>query len=616
MNSKKTLNPWHWFVLISFLSPLMVWGDFINEKAITVHVVSSEEVKTTKKIIDRANGFREICIELQNVGRSPVSIKTVDVSIPIDVEFSKETPVIYGNSQMGTPHLFRTSVEDQSPLASSFMYNMIQTSSHDYLFIGSLSWRVFLPSFTIWKNAFHIHSEGEGKQIRPGEILKYESIVLKRSDQWKNLLLDYGKLIANENKIENTKKVDFKGWATWDYYGRTFRKEDVLNNLKQIKQLFPAANILQIDGGWWTERGDFTSVRPDLTGGIQALADQIKSAGMIAGLHFDGFRGDLDSEICKTHPEYFLHDENGDLIVNRTQKAERKLQHVYFDYSHPGAREHIARCVQEMRKWGIVYFKVDFMWYGLELGIKKVNPQVKKIVAHDPSLTSVERFRLGLGAIREASGKENYLLGCSAVFGPAIGFVDGMRTGGDINPRYEAFQERCLANSGNFYLNGSVFNVDCDYLVFREAVDEDQNVSKDSHKSGGSMAYHEAQMWANYVKLFGNARIQSDNLQLLRKERKDLSLEVLNAPMMEESMPVDLWKHARDKSDAFELILARSGKEIYLGVFNWGPSPKSFPLIPLELTGPVRLAGHHSEIIKYKGKKTFSQLFDELEKEH
>ena len=317
----------------------------------------------------------------------------------------------------------------------------------------------------------------------------------------------------------------------------------------QLNKLAPDANLIQIDGGWWTERGDYQSVRPDLLpGGIKAIAARIASEGKIPGLHFDGFRGDANSEIYKTHPEYFLHDQDGKLIVEVNEKPDKVMKNIYFDYSHPGARAYIAECIRNMKEnWGIRYFKVDFMRYGLEDDIKAANKQVKTIKAHDPTITSVERFRLGMKTMREAMGPDTYFLGCSAVFGPCIGFVDGMRTGGDINPRYEAFPERSLANLGHFYLSGKVFNGDADYLVFRAAADEDEKVSKENVKHGGSLTMNEAQMWADLNKLYGNFRLHSDNLMTLRPERQALVKEVFQYPAMDETVPLDVWRHATSK---------------------------------------------------------------------
>jgi alpha-galactosidase len=354
------------------------------------------------------------------------------------------------------------------------------------------------------------------------------------------------------------------------------------------------------------------SVRADLPGGIKALADQIKAAGNVPGLHFDGFRGDLNSAIYRQHPEYFLHDQDGKVIVDRQQRYDRVLTNIYFDYSHPGACRYIAECIAKMREWGITYFKIDFMRYGLESEIKQAHPYVTAVKTHNPSLTGVERFRLGLQAMRDAIGPDNYFLGCSAVFGPCIGFVDGMRTGGDIHPHYPEFPIRVLANSGNFYLDRTVFNVDVDYLVFREAADEDAKVSRDPKKSGGSLALHEAQTWADYNKLVGNARLHSDNLMLLRPERKALVKEVFEWPAMDESVPLDLWKRATNREDGFELILARKDRQIFLGVFNWGDAAKSFPLPAFGLSQPLSLPGHQSTILTYQGTDSFDQLFQKL----
>jgi alpha-galactosidase len=301
------------------------------------------------------------------------------------------------------------------------------------------------------------------------------------------------------------------------------------------------------------------------------------------------------------------------MIVDVKEMPDRVMKYTYFDYSHPGARAHIADCIRNMKEnWGVTYFKVDFMRYGLENDIKAKSKHVKSIKAHDPTITGVERFRLGMQAMREAMGPDSYFLGCSAVFGPCIGFVDGMRTGGDIHPRYEAFPERSLANLGNFYLSGKVFNGDADYVVFREAIDEDETVSQEDVKHGGSMTLNEAQMWADFNKIYGTARLHSDNLVTLRPERQALVKEVFQYPAMDETVPLDLWQHGKNKGDGFELVLARKGEEVYLGVFNWGATPKEYDVAAFGKAEPVKLDGRHSVILKYDGKDSFAQLCENL----
>ena len=610
---KKSFLKSHAIVATGLLLAQIVGAADTSWPDIQVDVKASQPVATTQSLKEEANGFQRLAITLSNKGEQPLTIEKITVRIPLAEKLTKEQELIYGGSCMGRTPLLIENVGSQTKTSSSHMYEMLRLSEGKYLFAGSLSWRIFLPNFTLKDGAIEIWSHGEGKQLKPGQTIQYEQIVLKRSDDWLALLDQFGAAIAVENGISKLKPADYKGWATWDYYGRVFTDKDVFKNMDALNKLTPDANMVQIDGGWWIERGDYQTVRPNLPGGIKAIVSRIKSEGKTPGLHFDGFRGDAASEICKAHPEYFLHDQDGKMIVEVKEMPDKVMKYTYFDYSHPGARAHIAECIRNMKEnWGVTYFKVDFMRYGLENDIKLKKKHVKSIKAHDPTITGVERFRLGMQAMREAMGPDSYFLGCSAVFGPCIGFVDGMRTGGDIHPRYEAFPERSLANLGNFYLSGKVFNGDADYVVFREAIDEDESVSQEDVKHGGSMTLNEAQMWADFNKIYGTARLHSDNLVTLRPERQALVKEVFQYPAMDETVPLDLWQHGKNKGDGFELVLARKGGEVYLGVFNWGETPKEYDVAAFGKAEPVKLDGRHSVILKYDGKDSFAQLCEKL----
>jgi alpha-galactosidase len=99
----------------------------------------------------------------------------------------------------------------------------------------------------------------------------------------------------------------------------------------------------------------------------------------------------------------------------------------------------------------------------------------------------------------------------------------------------------------------------------------------------------------------------------LRPERQALVKDVLQFPAMEETVPLDLWQHGTMRSDGFELVLARRGKDIYLGVFNWGDTPKSYALGAFGKPDPVRLDGRHSMVLKYEGRESFDRLCQALQ---
>ena len=580
---------------------------------ITVDVLADQPVKTTQSLKEQAGGFQRLVITLSNQWQWPLTIEKITVHIPVAEQLTNDLEMLYGGSCMGQTPLLRQNIGTQTKLSSSHMYEMVRLADGQYLFAGSLSWRMFLPNFTLKDGAFVVWSNGEGKQLKPGETIQYEQVVLRRAGNWLDVLNQFGKAIAKENGIKKLKNADFKGWATWDYYAYVFSTNDIYENMGEIKTLSPAANLIQIDAGWYSARGDY-KVRTNLASGMKEIADRIKAAGMTPGIWIDGFRANSTSEICIKHPEYFLHDQDGNMIIEVRRKEGPDRDRVYFDYSHPGARAHIAERIRAIKEeFGFPYFKIDFMRFGLNQEIMKNKPALKRIKAYDPTITDVERMRLGLQAMRDAVGPENYLLGCSAVFGPCIGFVDGMRTGGDISPRYEAFPERSLANLGHFYLSGKVFNGDIDYLVFRATADEDEKVSKEEVKHGGNLTMNEAQMWADLNKLYGNCRLSSDNLMTLRPERQALVKEVFQFPAMDETVPLDLWRHATNKGDGFELVLARKGNEIFLGVFNWSDTPKEYALAAFGESKPVKLEARHSVILKYDGKDSFAQLCQKLQ---
>ncbi|MCK4920787.1 MAG: alpha-galactosidase, partial [Bacteroidales bacterium] len=374
---------------------------------ITVKVKANQPVETSQKLTTGDDGFQRLSITLSNNGTESVAIESIVVQVPLSDTLSEKMKVAYGGSAMGTPVLVHK-VGEQQKESLSFMYAMVQMKPDNYLFAGSLSWRIFLPEFKLEDNAFVIQTNGEGKVLKPGESINYEQIVLSRSKSWQNLLDTYGSAIAKENGVNQLKDVEYRGWATWDYYGGNFSDEDIYENIKQIKEIAPLSNLIQIDAGWYSQMGDFSTPRPDLPGGIKAIADSINAAGMTPGVWIDGFRANTDSEIFKNHPEYFLHDEEGNVIFH----DRTSVKTVFFDYSHPGTSRYMAECIRVLKEEkGFPYFKVDFIGYGLNRNILKGTKTFKGIKPYDPSITDVERVRIGLKAIRKAIGPENYFLG-------------------------------------------------------------------------------------------------------------------------------------------------------------------------------------------------------------
>jgi alpha-galactosidase len=253
--------------------------------------------------------------------------------------------------------------------------------------------------------------------------------------------------------------------------------------------------------------------------------------------------------------------------------------------------------LQTMTKdWGYDYIKIDFLWFGLNKNImaQQKDPNLK-IVAFDTAMTSMQRSRAGLKAMREGIG-EAYFLGCSSVFGPNYGLVDGLRTGPDINPRFESYRTHALQNAGNFFLNKTVVQTDADYIVVRSKEDEDAKRAQGKNKFGGDVSFSEAEMWANYISLFGGIKLSSDDLNLLRPERMALTKKVFAIETCEKYVPIDLWDKAKNENDAFSIMLGENKQGLYLALFNWEDKDVQFNLLNVPTTGIKMLNTNPSSV--------------------
>jgi alpha-galactosidase len=252
-------------------------------KGITVNVKANKAIETSQNVTSEENGFYRLDITLSNQGAEIVSIDSIEVRIPISESLTNDMNVAFGSSCMGQRPVLVHKVGENQENSYSYMYAMVKMGTDKYVFAGSLSWRIFIPTFSLEDNTFVIRSNGEGRQLKPGETIHYEQIVLSRPSDWQEVLDSFGSAIAKENGIEQLKEVNFSGWASCDYYAYNFGVENIYENTEKLKEIAPTANLIQIDAGWYAQRGDFAQSRPDFPGGMEEVAKQIKAAGMIPG---------------------------------------------------------------------------------------------------------------------------------------------------------------------------------------------------------------------------------------------------------------------------------------------------------------------------------------------
>jgi hypothetical protein len=122
--------------------------------------------------------------------------------------------------------------------------------------------------------------------------------------------------------------------------------------------------------------------------------------------------------------------------------------------------------------------------------------------AHADGATHAEAYRAGLAAIRDGLGTEAFLLGCGAPLQHAMGAVNGMRIGGNVDASWSGIQGPARAAARRrFYHRGAWYN-DPDCLVVRPP-----------------LTPAEARVWTSLIALSGGMTVFSDDLPTLPPDR-------------------------------------------------------------------------------------------------
>jgi alpha-galactosidase len=272
-------------------------------------------------------------------------------------------------------------------------------------------------------------------------------------------------------------------WCSWYHYFRDVTEDDIFENLGAMDDLGLSVDVVQIDDGYQSEIGDWLTESGRFTS-LEAAVARIRAAGRRAGLWLAPFLVSPRSRIYQDHPEWLL----GGARAGFNWKAEQAV----LDVTHPGAEEYLRTVFCTLRRMGIDYFKLDFLYAGALAGQRA-----------DDSVTPLAAYRHGMEMIREAIGPDSYLLGCGAPILPSVGLVDAMRVSPDTAPRYEpdggdlsmpSQRAAALTGRARAWQHGRFWANDPDCLIVRPEVQR-----RDA--------------WAVHIDRYGGLRSSSDRLR-------------------------------------------------------------------------------------------------------
>jgi len=407
----------------------------------------------------------------------------------------------------------------------SYMTSALISSDKSAVAIGSYKHNNYLQRSTFYNK---IHRSLLVDKVADSEILNFEAgfatenisvnrelalptIHVLYSNNSYDALHNLAVNIAKESNARNTFSSSFH-YDTWYEFYSDFdykKLDDFMTGLVETKPAIPFKGII-IDAGW-SPLGDWLDYdEKEFPGGLKAAFERITKDGYTPGGYFGPFMVSSVSKLFKEHPDWILKDLDGNMIIeskgrptidNRSLYEER----FFLDTSHPDAFEYLRNCFRTFRKWGVKYYKTDFMEWGL-----KDSTKVKR---HTPGKTSVQYYVDVCKMIREEIGDDSYWLGCIAPFAPMIGFVDGMRVAYDTGNTWgknDNIQNMFQETIATHYFNTTFWQNDPDVAFFR------------SDPATMPLNDEEILSLALWIGMLGGVVATSDRIHKLHKERLDL----------------------------------------------------------------------------------------------
>jgi len=417
-------------------------------------------------------------------------------------------------------------------------------------------------------------AQADGVLLEPGEVFKSEWGYLQAIDMPStDPAADYVEAVARQMKARVPALPPPAQWTHWYHFFQSITADLFIANLNTIDSIRDAIpfKIVQLDDGYQSAWGDWTTCNAKFPQGLAHLSDKIKDKGYTSGLWLAPFVVDPRSKIARQHPDWLVKDKKGKPIVSG---------YFYDFYGHaldltqPEVLEHVRTLLDTIaHRWGYGFVKTDFVYSGALPGVRQ-----------NPKMTRAQAFRKGMEAVRAGIGEETFLLGCGCPLGPAVGIVDAMRIGPDTAPNWTPFlwsvkwatpiikSEKSIAalrNNIRHTLNMSTLHQrwwwnDPDCLMVRNY---DTTLGDDEVISNLSL-----------VGLSGGLLISSDDLTRLSEERQ--KLVALLTPLLGVSgRPLDLLE--REMAELYALPVTKNGMSWNdVAVFNWsdGISERSLDL--------------------------------------
>ncbi len=236
--------------------------------------------------------------------------------------------------------------------------------STGYTYLKSFKSTLFTASLNEEKGFTVFYGNIENKKIRVVKDLSgtevensIEALKIMISydvdDSWKY----YAKLIPGKN-VENSK---ISMWRSFGRYGNDVTCKDIMKNLDSICENNIDYDIIQIDGGYEANLGDWMESSKGFPDGLKFVADKIKEKGYIPGIWVAPFICSSKSNIYKKNKEWLLkNSQNTEVIAGRDSSLGGKV--YALDIQNENFKDYLKNVFDYLKECGFEFINVDCVY--------------------------------------------------------------------------------------------------------------------------------------------------------------------------------------------------------------------------------------------------------------
>ncbi len=395
-----------------------------------------------------------------------------------------------------------------------------------------------------------VNFHGRKFPVDPGETITFDPLMLSAQFNTMEGWQAIGKLYKPAMPV--AKAAQHSGFNTWDFFRGQISAKDLQPVLADLKS-FNAENktplrYFTLDDGWFSQRGSWEFDENKFPGGERGWNKTVRDAGMIPGVWIAPFWSNKERV-----------DEFG---MNVLEEVPDHVIRYRVDPSDPNVRRYVIERFRKLSQAGYKYFKIDF------LALAYTDRPFK--YSKFPPERVLREF---IQEIRNAIGKDAFLLGCSTVIAPCAMICDGARIMSDITENWNVTKEIYRHIAYRYWMNGNLFITDPDFFVGRGYETLKQDASPGIGLETGDRQYEgfdyaKAKTWATMCFALGGHFNWSDQPSGVKQEIWNLAATLAQYGPGAPGVPLDLM----DTEYPTKWVRTNNGQK-YLALINVSDQP-------------------------------------------